>query len=80
MLLGDFGAASFVPPGASRLAAALERVELRAFGCLLEELAERCPPDPGAALGALARRCQAPEPARRPSFVEVEEALARLAA
>ncbi|WP_374240618.1 leucine-rich repeat-containing protein kinase family protein [Zoogloea sp.] len=80
VLLGDFGAASFVPPGASRLAAALERVELRAFGCLLEELAERCPPDPGAALGALARRCQAPEPARRPSFVEVEEALARLAA
>lgn len=80
VLLGDFGAASFVPPGASRLAAALERVELRAFGCLLEELAERCPPDPGAALGALARRCQAPEPARRPSFAEVEEALARLAA
>jgi serine/threonine protein kinase len=62
VLLGDFGAASFVPPGEPQLAAALERIELRAFGCLLEELAGHCPPDPGVALAQLARRCLAPDP------------------
>lgn len=35
-LLGDFGAASFYPPGVD-----LERIEVRAFGCLLEELLAR---------------------------------------
>ena len=77
-LLGDFGAASFVPPGEPRLAAALERIELRAFGCLLEELAGHCPPDPGAALAQLARRCLAADPAARPSFAEVGAALVGL--
>lgn len=78
VLLGDFGAASFVPPGEPQLAAALERIELRAFGCLLEELAGHCPPAPGVALAQLARRCLAPDPAARPPFFEVGEALAGL--
>ena len=80
VLLGDFGAASFVPPGDAGLAAALERIELRAFGCLLEELASHCPSAPAltAGLVALAHRCLAPEPAARPSFAEVEAALAGL--
>lgn len=79
-LLGDFGAASFVPPGDAGLAAALERIELRAFGCLLEELAAHCPSAPAltAGLAALAHRCQASEPAARPSFAEVEAVLAGL--
>ena len=79
VLLGDFGAASFVPPGEPQLAAALERIELRAFGCLLEELAGHCPPAPGVTLAQLARRCLVADPRERPSFAEVGEALARLA-
>ena len=41
-LLGDFGAASFYSPLAQTQAKALQRIEVRAFGCLLEELLERC--------------------------------------
>jgi serine/threonine protein kinase len=40
-VLGDFGAASFHPPGDPGAAEALQRIEVRAFGCLLEELVER---------------------------------------
>lgn len=40
-LLGDFGAASFFDHADQALAAALQRIEVRAFGCLLEELLER---------------------------------------
>jgi hypothetical protein len=41
-LLGDFGAASLPDAAGSVDAGALERIEVRAFGCLLEELTERC--------------------------------------
>ena len=54
------------------------RIELRAFGCLLEELAEHCPPEPGLALARLAGRCLLSDPAARPLFAEVEEVLAGL--
>ena len=37
-LLGDFGAASFLPPDEPDQALALQRIEARAFGLLLEEL------------------------------------------
>ncbi|UCV26856.1 leucine-rich repeat-containing protein kinase family protein [Ferribacterium limneticum] len=37
-LLGDFGAASFVPADNPLVATALQRIEVRAFSCLLEEL------------------------------------------
>ena len=52
-LLGDFGAASFLPDDAV-LAGALRRLEVRAFACLLEELLERseAPPGRGLACGA----------------------------
>ncbi|WP_373988168.1 leucine-rich repeat-containing protein kinase family protein [Duganella sp. BuS-21] len=40
-LLGDFGAASFYDPAGPH-AAALQTLEVRAFGCLLEELLDRC--------------------------------------
>jgi len=43
-LLGDFGAASFVPPDDPLVAKALQRIEVRAFSCLLEELLERIGP------------------------------------
>lgn len=41
-LLGDFGAASFVPSDDPLVAKALQRIEVRAFSCLLEELLACC--------------------------------------
>lgn len=41
-LLGDFGAASFYALSDRRIGLALQRLEVRAYGCLLEELLERC--------------------------------------
>jgi hypothetical protein len=40
-LLSDFGAASFFDPD-TQAGLALQRLEARAFGCLLEELMDRC--------------------------------------
>jgi hypothetical protein len=41
-LLGDFGAASFYAADDPDTGVALQRLEVRAYGCLLEELLERC--------------------------------------
>jgi hypothetical protein len=41
-LLGDFGAASFYALDDRDIGLALQRLEVRAYGCLLEELLERC--------------------------------------
>jgi hypothetical protein len=81
-LLGDFGAASFFD-AASPQAAGLQRLEARAFGCLLEELLAHCSAATSAAwqqLAALQRRCTQPDVAGRPLFTELENALARLLA
>ena len=75
-LLGDFGAASFVGNGAQ--APALERIEVRAFGILLEEWLDRCAPVDPAALRPwrdLQQRCQQEAVARRPAFGEIAAAL-----
>ena len=80
--LGDFGAASFVPPAPQAVAPALQRIEVRAFGCLLEELAARCDAadgDEAASIDrmtALARRCIQPDVAQRPLFDQIVQALA----
>lgn len=84
-LLGDFGAASFFAPEDERTASALQRIEVRAFACLLDELVARCevPCLNGLKLQALAslqRRCADPLPSSRPLFAEVEAELARIAA
>ncbi len=99
-LLGDFGAAAMTSGLDAAQSLALQRLEVRAFGCLLEELAERCDADssvqdaadsaavpdfqgsPGArtALQALAARCLHPTVTARPSFGELEAALAGPAA
>ncbi len=42
VLLGDFGAASVFDPQDTALAIALRRIEVRALGCLLQELLSRC--------------------------------------
>jgi hypothetical protein len=79
-LLGDFGAASLFDPGSPH-AAGLQRVETRAFGCLLEELLERCTglrPELAARLGAWAAACQDEEPAARPPLVYLARQLAQI--
>jgi hypothetical protein len=82
-MLGDFGAASFYAVGDSTLAPRLERIEVRAFGCLLEELIERI--DGGesasvtlAALTSLRSACLNEAVTGRPSFDEITDALAAL--
>ena len=71
-LLGDFGAASFLPLDEN--APTLQRLEVRAFGCLLEELLDRCDAihdENFATLLALQKRCTQAEVATRPLFDEI---------
>lgn len=80
VLLGDFGAASFYERDGA-MAKSLERIEVRAFGCMLEELIERCidvedRSDAFALLQDLKSACLADDPARRPSFSELDRRLA----
>jgi len=82
-LLGDFGAASFHDPAALH-AAALQRLEVRAFGCLLEELLERCEADAERArtMDALTRlqaACLELDIGTRPLFADIESMLSALA-
>jgi hypothetical protein len=76
-VLGDFGGASRFAPG-TESALALQRLEVRAFGCLLEEMLERCPEELPA-LQSLAGDCLQPAPDARPQFTEVVARLAALA-
>lgn len=75
VLLGDFGAASFYDPADSALSAALQSLEVRAFGCLLEELLQHSEPNPPAegweALQALKAACLAEDRQQRPRLQEV---------
>jgi hypothetical protein len=79
-LLGDFGAASFYSRTDPLQADSLQRIEVRAFGCLLQELRERCPamvafPVMAAALTKLCERCLATDKSVRPLFREIEQLL-----
>ncbi|MGY6037210.1 leucine-rich repeat-containing protein kinase family protein [Aeromonas sp. AE23HZ002T15] len=80
VLLGDFGAASCYSPADPVLSAGLERLEVRAFGCLLEELLALCPARvaQSEALHRLANECQAPEAALRPSFAGIGARLGQI--
>lgn len=79
--LGDFGAASFYPVEDAALGQALERLEVRAFGCLLEDLLDRCPMTDAddaatatyAQLRQLQQRCMQPD--QRPRFREILDTL-----
>ncbi len=78
-LLGDFGAASFLPPDGAA-AEALQRLEVRAFGCLLEELLERCTASTATEaslekMRTLQQRCMQIPATSRPLFVEIEQDL-----
>ena len=78
VLLGDFGAASFHDAADCARAQALERIEVRAFGCLLEELAQRLAGQAGehaAGFEALIADCLSEHVEMRPSFDEIVERL-----
>jgi hypothetical protein len=75
-LLGDFGAASFYAADNVASGEHLQRLEVRAFGCLLEELIERCDAAPGDAaalrsLTALRSACLSHDLAARPLFHDI---------
>ncbi|MCB2377981.1 leucine-rich repeat-containing serine/threonine-protein kinase [Hymenobacter sp. BT635] len=77
-LLSDFGAASFFDPAEAAVAQALQSLEVRAFGCLLEELLAHCEAlgeAETAPLQALGQRCLAPA-AQRPRFADIHRMLA----
>lgn len=79
-LLGDFGAASFLPQDAQQ-AAAMQRIEVRAFACLLEELLDRCETTDAAtvlALHDLQRRCDNKDVSSRPLFADIRRELTGL--
>ncbi len=82
-LLGDFGAASFLPQHSQTQALALQRLEVRAFGCLLEELLAHSPshPEPATheALNRLMNACLNKAPKERPLFSAIEQVLSDLA-
>lgn len=75
-LLGDFGAASFYASRDPVHGPLLQRVEVRAFGCLLEELIERTDPqmsapDVMAELVSLQHECLLDDIRNRPAFPEI---------
>lgn len=79
-LIGDFGAASFYATDDRVMADGLQRLEVRAFGCLLEELLERCDAlsDDSAVLrllNDLKSACLSDDSVRRPFFDEITERL-----
>ncbi|MFU1504143.1 leucine-rich repeat-containing protein kinase family protein [Aeromonas veronii] len=77
-LLGDFGAASLYERSNRERAVGLERLEVRAFGCLLEELLAHCDTQ-GSQLDGLHQlkaACLSELPADRPDFAYIERQLA----
>lgn len=86
-MLGDFGAASFVPADEPLVARALQRIEVRAFSCLLEELLVCCQAFPAVPtvnrekvekLKSLQADCAQENVSARPLFNEIVSALAAL--
>ena len=80
-LLGDFGAASLMDQTMPHQTEQLQRIESRAFACLLEELLERCEDiehPVGTALQALQQTCAHENPAGRPLFADIANTLSDL--
>ena len=87
-LLGDFGAACFVAQDDDDQVRALEWIEVRAFGCLLEELLERVEaneidsavaqtksPQVKSMMEKLKDRCLSHDLEQRPRFTEIKSIL-----
>jgi Protein tyrosine and serine/threonine kinase/Leucine rich repeat/Leucine Rich repeats (2 copies) len=82
-LLSDFGAAAFFDVNDAALAQGLEKLEVRALGCLLEELGEQCDATSVHSqalqtLRTLAQQCLHDTPSQRPSLAQVCAALEAL--
>ncbi|MEL6259994.1 MAG: protein kinase [Cyanobacteria bacterium J06626_6] len=83
-ILGDFGAASFYDPADQATGQALERLESRAFGCLLEDLLNHTSSNESAdvdtlqGLRQLQDQCLNEDPAERPLFSNIVHALEAL--
>ena len=84
-ILGDFGAASFYDSSDTVSGQAFERLEARAYGCLLEELLERHISENEEnqiklfrRLRQLQQHCMAPLPQDRPSFSTIKQVLAEV--
>jgi hypothetical protein len=84
--LGDFGAAGFFDLSDASLSAGLQRLEVRAFGCLLQDLLERCPPQDIEAhrevfqsLKGIQQACLSPTALGRPLFKTLCDELGGLA-
>lgn len=83
-LLGDFGAASCYQPLRQAIGSQLERLEVRAFGYLLEDVLDHCrsavPQDQEAiaCLMQLKQRCLDPVPQQRPCFEAIFDTLHHL--
>lgn len=82
-LLGDFGAASFYATDDQDFCSALHRLEVRAYGCLLEELIDRCDwldadASIAAQLVALKENCLSEDIGSRPLFDEIASFLRQL--
>jgi hypothetical protein len=81
-LLGDFGAASFYDKSDVVIGQSLERLEVRAFGCLLEDMLDRCTLQKSSlhykaveSLRCLQQECLKPVLSQRPRFTEICERL-----
>jgi Protein tyrosine and serine/threonine kinase/Leucine rich repeat len=86
-LLGDFGAASSYDLNDRIAGAVLEQLEVRAFGCLLEDLLNRCECSDNqveqlvfSQLNKLTQACLQSIPADRPLFGEIGRTLAEIIA
>ena len=80
-VLSDFGAATVLPTDQPAQSGAMQALEVRAFGCLLEELVAHTQPFGGQAVSldnfsALARECLSATPSARPTMCEVVRQLA----
>lgn len=79
-LLGDFGGATRLPDDQPALRHALQALEVRAFGCLMEELLAHAAGVPMTdRLNALARACLNTVPSQRPTMEAVLADLKRMA-
>lgn len=80
--LGDFGAASFLASVPPQQAAHLRALDVRALGCLMEELARCCdtPTAPLTAMADLTQACFAADVDSRPSAEALATALRELSA
>jgi len=65
--LGDFGAASFYDTKSSQF----ERIEVRAFGCLLDDMLQLCD-EKSESLIALRDQCLSENIKKRPRFCEMK--------